>query len=44
MKERPNALKEIQQTLNEFKEHSSKDNIGKRDSWIQGVNHKLLRH
>lgn len=41
MSEMPNALKEIQKTLNEFNEHYSKDNISKRDNWIQSVNHKL---
>lgn len=37
----PDALNEIRKLFNEFDSHYSKDNIAKRDKWIENVNHKL---
>jgi transcriptional regulator of heat shock response len=37
----PNTLGEIRNLVNEFEKHYSKDNITKRDKWIENVNHKL---
>jgi predicted nuclease with TOPRIM domain len=40
----PQTLKEVQEELKEFKSHYDKDNIVKRDKWIQNVNCKLEEH
>lgn len=37
----PAAMDKMQKTLDEFNSHYSKDNINKRDKWIEGVNKKL---
>lgn len=37
----PITLKNVQDTLDEFKCHYDTDNIQKRDEWIKSVNHKL---
>lgn len=41
LKEIPEFLKEVKETLNDFNSHYSKDNISKRDNWIEKVNLKL---
>ena len=37
----PETLKEVQQSLNEFKSHYDTDNIRMRDNWIKSVNESL---
>lgn len=37
----PTILKEFRVTLDEFNAHYSKDNISKRNKWIENVNRKL---
>lgn len=37
----PETLMEVQQSLNEFKSHYDTDNICMRDNWIQSVNESL---
>lgn len=37
----PIILKDVQDTLDEFKGHYDTDNIQKRDEWIESVNRKL---
>ena len=44
IREVPNALKEVQKSLEEFKSHYSADNISMRDKWIENVNKKLEEH
>lgn len=37
----PETLREVQQSLNEFKSHYDTDNIRMRDNWIKSVNESL---
>lgn len=37
----PEALANVQKTLDDFNSHYSKDRIDMRDAWIKNVNHKL---
>ena len=37
----PSALENVKQTLDNFNQHYSSDNIGKRDEWIEKVNRCL---
>lgn len=37
----PETLREVQQSLNEFKSHYDTDNICMRDNWIKSVNESL---
>lgn len=37
----PETLREVQQSLNEFKSHYDTDNIRMRDDWIKSVNESL---
>lgn len=41
LKQVPEMLKAVKETLNEFNSHYSVDNIKLRDEWIENVNHSL---
>ena len=41
LKQVPEMLKDVKETLNEFNSHYSVDNIKLRDEWIENVNHSL---
>ena len=40
----PNALKEVQKSLEEFKSYYNSDNIHKRDDWMKHVDETLKQH
>lgn len=41
LRQAPETLREVQQSLNEFKSHYDTDNIRMRDNWIKSVNESL---